>query len=189
MIESNEFIALLKLRNHAAFNQLVEEFQHIVYNNILTIVQHEQDAEDLTQEVFVRIHKSIDRFRGDAKLSTWIYRISYTTALEWERKKKAGKAINYFKNLIGINDQNQSISTFDHPGVSLENKEKASVLFKALKTLPENQRIAFLLIKSEGLSYNEVSEIMNKSIKSIEGLIQRAKDNLRISLQDYYNIK
>jgi RNA polymerase sigma factor (sigma-70 family) len=187
LIESPSFIEQLKKRDNVAFNQLIDHFQNIIYNNLLIIVQHEQDAEDLTQEVFIRIHKSIDSFRGDSKLSTWVYRITYTTALEWERKKKANRAINYFKNLVGINENKQTISHFDHPGIAVENKEKANVLFKALKTLPENQRIAFLLIKSEGLSYLEVSEIMNKSIKSIEGLIQRAKENLRMSLEDYYN--
>jgi RNA polymerase sigma-70 factor (ECF subfamily) len=142
LIESAEFIALLKKREDSAFNQLLEEYQHMVYNSILNIVQHE--------------------------LSTWIYRITYTTALEWERKKKTGKAINYFKNLIGINEQKDSITSFDHPGVSMENKENAKALFIALSKLPEQQRIAFLLIKSDGLSYQETSEIMNKSIKSLE---------------------
>ncbi len=186
MTESVEFIALLKKRDDSAFNQLLELYQHMVYNSILNIVQHEQDAEDLSQEVFIRIFKSIDSFRGDAKLSTWIYRITYTTALEWERKKKAGKAINYFKNLIGINEQKDSIASFDHPGVSIENKEMARALFKALSQLPEQQRIAFLLIKSEGLSYQQASEIMNKSIKSLEGLIQRAKENLKLQLNNFY---
>ena len=187
LTDSAIFIEQLKQKESSAFSQLIDLYQHIVFNTILNIVQHEQDAEDLAQEVFIRIYNSIEHFRGDAKLSTWIYRISYTTALEWERKKKAGKAINYFKNLIGINEQSQVISTFDHPGVAIENKEKARMLFRALKSLPDNQKIAFLLIKSEGLSYKEVSEIMNKSIKSIEGLIQRAKENLRISLKEYYN--
>ena len=68
----------------------------------------------------------------------------------------------------------------------MENKEKARALFMALSKLPEQQRIAFLLIKSDGLSYQETSEIMNKSIKSLEGLIQRAKENLKLQLNNFY---
>ncbi len=181
-----EFIELLKKGDEEAFAQLVDAYQDNVFNTAISIIQHIQDAEDLTQEVFVQIFRSIKDFRGDAKLSTWIYRITLTKALEWERKKKTKKAISYFKNLVGLENKEEVVVNFFHPGIALDNKENASVLFKALQTLPSNQRIAFILIKAEGLTYQEVGIIMNKSVKSIEGLIQRAKDNLRVVLEKQY---
>ena len=99
-------------------------------------------------------------------------------------KKKSKRSINYFKNLIGISTETIEISAFYHPGVELQNKEMAAMLFKAIKKLPENQRLAFVLIKVEGLNYQEVGEIMQKSTKSIEGLVIRAKAQLKLILKD-----
>ena len=76
---------------------------------------------------------------------------------------------------------------FDHPGVQLEKKERAGELFSALKQIPDNQRIAFMLHKLEGQSYQEVAEIMNISLYAVESLMNRAKTNLRKVLSGYYN--
>lgn len=187
MSDNKEFIELLKRGDTRAFSELVEQYQHFVFNTILSIVQQFQDAEDLTQEVFAQVYKSIGNFRGDSKLSTWIYRIALTKSLELERKRKAKRTIGFFKNLIGLEQANLDDKEFHHPGIIMQQKENAVYLFKALQCLPENQRIAFVLIKAEGLSYQEVSAIMNKSVKSIEGLIHRAGENLRQQLKSYYN--
>jgi RNA polymerase sigma-70 factor (ECF subfamily) len=78
---------------------------------------------------------------------------------------------------------------FNHPGVTLDKKEDAGQLFKAIKNLPENQRIAFSLHKIEGLSYQEVSDVMKTTISSVESLIHRAKINLKKKLEEYYRGK
>ena len=75
---------------------------------------------------------------------------------------------------------------FQHPGVKLDKKEDAAILMGAIKKLPENQRIAFTLHKVEGLSYQEVSDVMQASISSVESLMHRAKTNLRKMLEDHY---
>ena len=76
--------------------------------------------------------------------------------------------------------------TFFHPGITLDNKEKAAVLFKAIDALPENQKIAFTLVRVQGIKYEEVSEIMKQSIKAIESLVSRAKQNLQKQLENFY---
>lgn len=78
---------------------------------------------------------------------------------------------------------------FHHPGIISENKEKAAVLFKAIESLPEKQRIAFTLIKVQGMNYEEACEIMQQNIKAVESLITRAKTNLQKTLESYYNKK
>ena len=91
------------------------------------------------------------------------------------------------KSLIG--EQNEVLENppdFNHPGVSLDNKENAKVLFSAIAALPENQRIAFTLNKVEGLSYQEVSDVMKTTVSSVESLMHRAKNNLRKTLEAYY---
>ena len=185
LTDHSVYIQNLKNGEIGAFDQLIDDYQNKVYNTILSIVQQEQDAEDLTQEVFIQIFTSIRKFRGDAKLSTWIYKISVMKSLEFLRKKRAKKRLYFFKNLIGIQSIENQITDFSHPGIELINKEKAIQLFSALRKLPENQRVAFTLIKIEGLSYQEVGEIMNKSVKSIEGLTIRAKEHLKIILKQY----
>jgi len=76
---------------------------------------------------------------------------------------------------------------FNHPGITLDNKEKAAILFKAIERLPETQKIAFTLHKIEGLSYQEVSQVMNSTLSSVESLLHRAKNNLKKHLSDYYS--
>jgi RNA polymerase sigma-70 factor (ECF subfamily) len=72
--------------------------------------------------------------------------------------------------------------------VTLDNREKSTILFKAIKELPENQQIAFVLNKVEGLSYQEVAEIMKTSLSAVESLLHRAKTNLKEILKNFYNL-
>jgi RNA polymerase sigma-70 factor (ECF subfamily) len=75
---------------------------------------------------------------------------------------------------------------FHHPGVKLDNKERATVLFKAISSLPENQKAAYTLHKLEGLSYREISEVLHTTVPAVESLMSRANANLRKKLEDYY---
>lgn len=181
-----EFIRSLQNGDQSAFKQLVDTWQHMVYNTVLSIVQDMQEAEDVAQEVFIQVYQSIKQFRGDAKLSTWIYRVAITKALDAERKKRSKKRVADLRSWIGIGEKEEETVHFHHPGVDLENKERASMLFKAMQELPENQKIAFTLIKAEGLNYEETADIMGITIKAVEALMHRAKENLKKKLKHYY---
>ncbi len=186
MIET-ELIELLKRKDRTAFKSIVDSYQDMVYNTVLGILQNEADAEDVTQEVFIKVFESISSFKGESKLSTWIYRIAVSKSLDHIRKKKRKKRFAFIQSLYGKNDQ-QVIDPpdFFHPGVNVENKENASVLFKAMEQLPANQKTAFVLNKVEGLSYLEIGEIMKLSDSAVDALLHRAKGNLRKILKDYY---
>ncbi len=179
-------IHALQQGNRLAFNTIVQQWQHMVYKTVLGIVQHEQEAEDVAQEVFVQVYLNIHSFRGDAKLSTWIYRIAITRALDRQRKMKAKKRIGLIKHKLGLGEAAESLPDFHHPGIALDNKEQSALLFKALQQLPEQQKAAFVLIKTEGLSYEEVSQILHTTVKWVEGLMHRAKENLRKHLSVYF---
>jgi RNA polymerase sigma factor (sigma-70 family) len=160
----------------------------LVYNTALGILQNTFDAEDLAQEVFVQVFHSVKNFKGDCKLSTWLYRITVTKSLDFLRAKKRKKRFAFVQSLFG-NENNEPLveqATFVHPGVQLENKERATILFKAIDKLPENQKIAFTLSKVDGLSYQEIADVMQLSVSSIESLLFRAKSNLQKYLGDYY---
>ena len=183
-----ELIRRLQQGEQQAFKTVVDLYQDMVYNTILSIVQVEEDAEDVTQEVFVQVYQSIDSFKGDAKFSTWLYRIAIAKALDHEKRKKRKKRFAIVQKLFGEKDGTRYHPVeFNHPGVILDNKEKASELFKALQKIPDNQRIAFTLNKIEGLNNQEIAAVMNTSFYAVESLLARAKSNLKKELKNYYS--
>lgn len=185
-MDEQELIALLKEKNREAFKWLVDRWQVMVYNTALGMLQNEEDAEDVAQEVFVQVYESIGSFKQESKLSTWIYRICITKSLDSIRRKNRKKRFGFLKSLYGehmelIHDP----PDFVHPGVKAENKEHAELLFKAIRQLPENQKAAFVLNKVDMLSYKEVAEIMNLSTNAVDSLLQRAKKNLKRTLEGH----
>lgn len=167
------------------FKDIVDQWQNMVYNTALSIVQVEADAEDITQDVFLDVYEKLHGFRGDSQLSTWIYRITVNNALDFEKKKKRQKNGGLFKQIFTVKEEDEPVN-FNHPGVLLDNKEKAATLFKALKKLPEKQRVAFTLHKVEGLPYQEIAAIMNTSLYAVESLMARAKAGLKKTLEHFY---
>lgn len=181
-------ISELKSGDPVTFRAVVDHFRDRVFNTALSLSHNREDAEDISQEVFVEVFQSIGQFRGDSKLSTWIYRITVQKSLEHirtrNRQKRTGILLSIFgkENMVPV----AASSPFYHPGVKLENKERAAVLFAAISRLPVNQRTAFTLHKVESLSYAEITEIMGITLSSVESLMFRAKQNLQTLLADYY---
>jgi RNA polymerase sigma-70 factor (ECF subfamily) len=187
-LEEKQLLQGLQSRQESAFKYLVDTYQTKVYNTVLAIVQNSEEAEDVAQEVFMEVYESIEKFRGDAKVSSWVYRIATTKALEAYRKRKTQKRWGGFlSSLFGENEEViHHPADFVHPGVVLENKERSTILFKAISKLADNQKIAFTLHHVEGLSYQEITEVMQLSLSSVESLLFRAKSNLRTLLKEYY---
>lgn len=188
-IEDPGFIEQLAEQDETAFKKLVNEYKDRVYNTCLGFLRNPRDAEDVAQEVFIQVYESIGDFREEAALSTWIYRIAVTKSLELIRYRKRKKRSGFFEAISSFfNEADESIdeSEFMHPGIQLENKERAEILFREIEKLTEKQRVAFTLQKIEGLSYREVAEVMKLSIPAVESLLHRAKENLRNQLYSYY---
>lgn len=183
-MDEQELIQRLRNGEEAAFKYLVDNYKERVYNTAIGIVQNAEDAEDVAQEVFIQVYRSIHSFKGESKLSTWLYRIATTRALDLLRSRKSKKRFGLLQRLFGeANEPVYEIPDFNHPGVALERKENAARLFKAIGQLPDNQRIAFTLHKLEDLSYQEISQIMKTSLPAVESLMHRAKQNLRKILE------
>ncbi|MEO9144007.1 MAG: RNA polymerase sigma factor [Ginsengibacter sp.] len=186
-MNERELIDLLKKKDRTAFKTIVQTWQNMVYNTALGLLQNAEDAEDTAQDVFMQVYDSIATFKEESKFSTWLYRITVSKSLDQIRKKKRKKRFAFVQSLYGKNDELAiDPPDFFHPGVKMENKENSAVLFKAVKKLPPNQQTAFVLNKTEGLSYNEIGEIMNLSGSAVDALLQRAKKNLQTSLHEYY---
>ncbi len=167
------------------FANIVNSRQQMVYNTALSIVQNEADAEDITQEVFIKVYEKLAEFRGDAALDTWLYRIAVTTAFDFLKQQKAQKRGGFLKRVFGMATEND-VPHFDHPGVALDKKEDARVLFMAISKLPDNQRAAFVLNRIEGLPNKEIATILDITLAAAESLQIRAKNNLRTVLKTYY---
>lgn len=186
-LNEQNLIDRLKQGEEAAFKEIVESSQGLVFNTALGIVQNSEDAEDVAQEVFVQLYESIHSFKGESKLSTWLYRITVSKAMDHLRKKKRKKRFAFVQSLFGANEELvHDPPDFVHPGVALDNKEKSVELFKAIEQLPSKQKVAFTLNRIEGLSYQEISEIMGLTVASVESLLHRARKNLRKILESYY---
>ena len=181
-------IQAIKAGDEDAFRTLVETFQDRVFNTCLGFLETREEAEDAAQETFMEVYANVGNFREEAQLSTWIYRIALTQSLQLIRKKKRKKRFALFYSGDAKQEVIESVadSNDHHPLAQLENKERAEILYNAMKQLQEAQRVAFTLHKIEGLEYKEIGEVMNLSLSSVESLIYRAKANLQKRLHAYY---
>lgn len=162
-----------------SFKVLYELFSEKIYNTALSYCQNQQNAEEITQDVFISVFKNASSFKGDSTIDTWIYRITVNTSLNLVKKKKR-------QSFLKFNEFQKGKSDFNHPGVILENKENAKILFKVIETLPDSQKTAFILSYIEDLPRQKVADIMELSLKAVESLLQRAKSNLRKKLIKFY---
>ena len=188
VLTESELIEQLKKKDRSAFKSIVDAWQDMVYNTAIGILQNAEDAEDVTQETFIQVFESVSAFKGESKFSTWVYRITVSKAMDHIRKKKRKKRFAFIQSLYGKDDRPViDPPDFFHPGVSMENKEQATELFKAVEQLPTNQKTAFVLNKVEGLSYLEIADVMKITDSAVDALLHRAKANLKKILKEYYN--
>jgi len=174
--------------NENNFRQLFDTNNKKVFNISLNIVQNIEDAEDITQEVFIEVYRSFPEFNEKSNASTWIYRIAVNKSLDFLRAKKRKKRFALITQLFNgeTGKQLHEVSNFDHPGTIMENKECSLILFMAIDHLAENQKTAFILSRIEGFSQKETAQIMDISEKAVESLLQRAKENLKKLLENVY---
>jgi RNA polymerase sigma-70 factor (ECF subfamily) len=188
-LEEQDFINDLRGGKQFAYAKLIDLFQQKVFATCISFVPNKEDAEDIAQDVFVEVFNSINKFKGNSKLSTWIYRITTNKCLEFIRKKNTKKRFAFLQSIMGNEiplDKTKYFTEMDHPGVLLENKEKSATLFKAINKLPDAQRVVFTLSKVDGMSNQEICDITEKSLSSVEALMFRAKKNLQDVLAYYY---
>ena len=162
--------------------------QEKVRNTCFRFLKNKEDADDVAQEVFIQVYESMQSFKGEAGLSTWIYRIAVNKSLDFIRKKKRKKRFGQLTSLFGFNEEKEEIvlPAEGTPLQELENKERKQVLDAAIDKLPENQKKVVTLGKYQGFSNKEIAGIMDVSLSSVESLMHRAKKNLHDLLYDYY---
>ncbi len=165
------------------FDEIYFEHHKMVLNIALQYVHNMEDAEEITQDVFIKVSKNIHTFKQNSSVKTWIYRITINQSLDFLKAKNSQKS-NFLSSIFSLNDIKLKIepTTFNHPGIELEQKEAYKKIFEAINQLSDNQKTVIILLKIEDKSQSETAEIMNLSIKALESLFQRAKKNLDILL-------
>ena len=177
----------LKAGNERAFRQLIDMHSRGIFNLCLGMIPNREDAEDLTQEVFIEAFKHINSFRENAHIKTWLFRIALNKCYDHIKYNKRKKRHGIMQSLFDKDDNPIDIpSNFQHPGVLLENQEHAKALYGALASLPENQHTAFMLYEMQGMDYKQIAETMSVSVSAVESLLSRARAGLRKKLQAYY---
>lgn len=188
MADEERMIQGLRDQRPIALKEFLEQYQERVYNTALSFVKDAEDAEELSQDVFLTVWNSISNFKGESALSTWVYRITVTKSLDLIRSRQRKKRFAFLTSLSTIkNEIKYHPVNWVHPGILQENQEKAAYLFRAIDQLPENQKVAFTLSKVEQLSQKEIAGIMQIKEGAVESLLQRARQNLRKYLEGIYD--
>jgi len=164
-----------------SFEDIYDEHVSMVFNLCLNYVQQREEAEEITQDVFLKVYQKFNGFNQRAQLKTWIYRISINACLDHLKAKKRKKRSIFFSQK---EEDLPEVQDMDHPGVLLENQEALKELFKHIESLPEKQRSVLILKAIEGLSQKEIADILKTSEKAVESLFSRAKENLRQTRKD-----
>ena len=182
-----ELVAQLQQGSEAAFRTLVEGYQDRIYQVILSLLRNPEEAEDVAQDVFVEVHQTIGRFRGEASLSTWLYRLATSRALKNLRRARAKKRFAYFTSLLGLaNDVLHEAPTHAHPLALLEGQQQLSLLLDRIARLPDQQRVAFTLRHEQELSYEQIAAVLDTTVPAVESLLFRARKTLRQHLQPHF---
>ena len=185
MIDDSQVIQKIIAGDRNAYRVLVERYQQMVFRTCMGFVHNSADAEDITQDVFIKAYQSLKEFRMESSFSTWLYRIAVNASLNRVREKKKNFIVRYFNDLMEADSNTLPVSEIyesGDPESSMIGEEHRAWVKRALDSLPDNQRTAIVLSKYEDLSQKEIAEIMGKSEGAVEALIQRAKATLRSRL-------
>jgi len=187
-MDDKQLIRKILDQNDLAFSILVEKYRKLVYAAIHRLVHDSADAEDIFQDVFLEVFRSIHFLRNENDLSGWLFKISYNKAISFLRKKNPARANSNPYHDQKLESETHKYSLVDHqtPSKKLEEQEAEIVLYTAIDRLPEMQKKALLMHKFEDYSHKEISEILEISIPSVESLIYRAKVALKKSLYMYF---
>ncbi len=185
-ISDPDVILMLEFKkgNKASFETLMHKYFSRIYNFIFRLLADHQLAEDLTQEVFIKVYNSASRYQPQAKFQTWIYTIAKNLSLNELRKLKK---IAYSLEESTQGEENEFTKQFEDkttvlPDQKLEQKELIQAIQQAIASLPGNQQMAVILRRYENLTYEDIAKALNCSVSAVKSLLSRAKVNLKIKL-------
>lgn len=174
-----EILKIAHLDKDKGFKCLIERFQEPLYWHIRRMLTCHEDAEDVLQETFLRAYRHLDSFKGDSKLSTWLYKIATNEVLRFIEKQK--------QTMVALDDlERQYAYEVQDSGSDDDTAEQLVWLQKAIRHLPEKQRLVFNLRYYDELEYAEISEILNTQVETLKTNFHYAKENIKKYIQKNY---
>jgi RNA polymerase sigma factor (sigma-70 family) len=178
-----ELISQLQAGSESAFRTLVAQHQGRVYRTALSFVRVPEEAEDVAQEVFLDVYRTINQFRGETSLRTWLYRLTTFRALKHQQRARTQKRFALLTSLFGKNNELlHNPPSGPHPQAELEARESQQRVAKLIARLPDKQQVAFTLRHEQDLSYEEIAAVLRTSVPAVESLLFRARQTLRKAL-------
>lgn len=169
-----ELIEKCKDSDTNAFENLILIYEAKIYNLCFYILKNKEDALDASQEVCIKIYKSISKFKGDSKFSTWVYRVTYNTCIDHVKKRKDDIPYDDF-----INSENNMENKID--GI-IESRELKHEIKSCIMKLNEDFRTIVILRDIDGLSYQEIATILKIEVGTVKSRLSRARDTLKNEL-------
>jgi len=186
VIDDFSLIRAIQAGDHQAFESLVRRYQRQVANLIYVTMGSRDDVDDIAQEVFIRVYRSLPRFKFDASFFSWIYRITMNLCIDEIRKRKIRKVISL--DFLTEDALEKSRKSKDHnmPSDSLLADERHQMVQAALQGLRPEHREILVLREYKDLGYTEIAETLNISLEAVKSRIFRARSELKILLQEYF---
>lgn len=179
MFNEKETISSILKGDLRAFELLVKQYEKLVFHVVGRMLKDDQDKEDVSQEVFIKIHKNLGTFRFSSKLSTWIARIAYLTAINYLKKYKKISSTEV------LDDVENYHFTRESPDAVVEKKEISAYVNRLIEMMPEQYRIVITLYHLNEFSYQEIEEITGMPEGTIKSYLFRGRKLLKEKLEVY----
>ena len=185
LADDQTLILQCRAGDQAAFGVLVKRYQQKAYGIALSMLRDADDAMDVTQEAFIKVHRYLDNFKGSSSFYTWLYRITVNLCIDHIRKNKKAPTVEYEDAMDHDEAQGGELlpSTMDmDPGRNLDRRELREMIDRALETLSPTHRAVILMREVEGLSYREMAEVMEVSMGTIMSRLFHARRRMQVAL-------
>jgi RNA polymerase sigma-70 factor (ECF subfamily) len=180
------WMARVKQGDTMAFGELIEVHQQRVIGTVAKMLGDESDAEDIAQQVFIRVWRSAPRYQPTAKFTTWLFKITRNLVFNELRRRKRHPTFSLDRT---AEDDDRPMQTADHvskpPDIALLDEEMQMAIQRAIEELPEVQRMAIVLRRYDDITYEEIGEILDLSVPAVKSVIFRARTELREKLRRY----
>lgn len=187
--EDLDLIGKIKKGDFSAFERLVKKYETRIYNHCLKFLSNQEDAEDVLQETFLQVYRSLDSFRGDSAFSTWLFKIATNGCLMKIRRTKKVDLVSIDKpiDFDGSLLQREIVDWSKNPSLLHGNDEIRNALDRMISLLPEDKRVVLILKDVEGFSNLEISQILGMTVAAVKSRLHRARLAMRDALSKYFD--
>jgi RNA polymerase sigma-70 factor (ECF subfamily) len=183
-IDDQKIIESIVNGDTKAYTELVNRYKDLVYTLAIRMLRNREEAEEVAQDTFIKVFKSLDKFKGDSKFSTWIYKVTYNTCLDRIKKNKK------YRNDVSIDEFNfNQLDAIDNALDNMINEEKSRCIKDCIDKLPQDSSALLTLFYFEELSLEEISKIINLEANTVKVKLFRARKKLAVILQQYLQPK